>query len=206
MATVHALRAEDAIAEEVHKACGLYRGMASWAGVVGSAALAGASIAILGATSHGIAITVLLFVLFLLAVIDFSTLLLPDIVTIPLAVAGLALNIQSVVAPFPSAAGGAVIGFGALCIVHRAILILTEAEGLGFGDVKLVFAIGAWLGYQPLLHVLVVALLCAALYGLGMIACRRNINDRLIPFGPFLAIGAATTALVGTPLYAIVTI
>lgn len=202
VATVHALCAEHAISEELQEARGLYRGLVLRAGGIGFAALAVASITILGATTHGIAIAFLLFALFLLAVIDFSTLLLPDIVTIPLAVAGLAVNTQSVLAPFTEAAGGALIGFSVLYIVHWTIFALTDADGMGFGDVKLVFAIGAWLGYRPLLHVLVVALLCAAIFGLAMIACRRTKKSRMIPFGPFLAIGAATTALLGTPLYA----
>ncbi|TCK31943.1 type IV leader peptidase family protein [Paraburkholderia sp. BL8N3] len=194
--TENALRAEGFTCE----AATLYRDKSAVIPMA-VAVLFAASFARFGWTAKAIFIAVLLFELVLLSLIDFSTLLLPDSVTIPLAISGLGVNAFAVVVPFRDAILGASLAVLFFWTIHWAIYKFSGREGMGFGDVKLSLALGAWLGYSPLLHVMCVALLLAALYGVVLISMRRVRDDRMIPFGPFLSAGAAVTALFGTPLY-----
>ncbi|MGP8437769.1 prepilin peptidase [Paraburkholderia fungorum] len=180
----------------------LARSLSALVGLV-VAALFAATVADFGWTAKGVLLCGFLFVLVVLSIIDFRTFLLPDRLTLPLAIAGCVVNAFSAIVPMNDAIIGAL--SAALCfwLLHCLIFRVTGREGLGFGDVKLYWAIGVWLGWQPLLHVFALALLLAAIYGLGLFTMRKVGEDRLIPFGPFLAAGAAITALFGSPLYAV---
>nr|WP_052148566.1 A24 family peptidase [Paraburkholderia sacchari] len=175
------------------------------ASAAGAAVLSAASVAIAGCTAKGVALAVLLLVLVVLTVIDLATMLLPDVITIPLVVVGLLVNASATVASLHDAMLGAAIGFLVFWSLYWSIRVVSRREGMGFGDVKLACAIGAWLGFRPLLHILAAAVLLAGLYACVLAMSRKISDDHLIPFGPFLAAGAALTALVGTPLYGLVT-
>jgi len=124
-----------------------------------------------------------------LAFIDFDTQLLPDDITLPVLWLGLIANVASTFTDLRSAVLGAVGGYLILWLVYWAFRLIAKKEGMGFGDFKLLAAIGAWTGWQ----VLPVAILASA--GLGAIVgslflwLSRRGRDTRIPFGPYLALG-----------------
>ncbi|APA90295.1 A24 family peptidase (plasmid) [Paraburkholderia sprentiae WSM5005] len=202
-ATQVALLSDGADESECEAVAMLFRGCWTPAFVAGVAALSVASVAIEGCTIRGVALTGFLLVLAVLAAIDFATMLLPDVLTIPLTVAGIVVNAWAVVVPLQDAALGATIGFFAFGCLYWAVRFVCGREGMGFGDVKLACALGAWLGYQALPHIVAAALILAGLYACALVIARKVDDDRFIPFGPFLAAGAALSGLLGTPLYAL---
>ncbi|MEY4711049.1 MAG: putative type 4 prepilin-like protein leader peptide processing enzyme [Pseudomonadota bacterium] len=125
-----------------------------------------------------------------LAAIDWDTTLLPDDLTLPLLWAGLiaaALGWSGVA--LADAFWGAVAGYLALWCVHQAFLRVTGKEGMGYGDFKLFAALGAWLGWQALIPVILLASTTGAGVGITM-KVRGNLReDGYVPFGPFLALG-----------------
>ncbi|MEW6693956.1 Type 4 prepilin-like protein leader peptide-processing enzyme [Tepidimonas thermarum] len=125
-----------------------------------------------------------------LAFIDWDTTLLPDDLTLPLVWGGLvaaALGWTGVA--LPDALWGAVAGYTSLWSVYWAFKLLTGKEGMGYGDFKLLAALGAWLGWQALIPVVLVASALGALVGLAMKAADTLREGRYVPFGPFLAFG-----------------
>lgn len=120
-----------------------------------------------------------------LAMIDLRERLLPDCLTQPLLWVGLLLNLHMHLLPLADALYGAVAGYMTLWLVYQGHRLATGREGLGYGDFKLLAALGAWCGWQALPSIL----LLAALGGiLGWALCfRHQENDNVIPFGPFLA-------------------
>lgn len=125
-----------------------------------------------------------------LAVIDFDTQYLPDQLTLPLLWLGLAASVFAPLAPGvdPSQAIlGAIAGYLSLWSVYHAFRLLTGKEGMGYGDFKLLAALGAWLGPQAILPIVLLAAIAGSIVGLiGIFALGRN-RDQPIPFGPFLA-------------------
>lgn len=123
-----------------------------------------------------------------LAVIDIDRQILPDSITLPLLWAGLLLNLYPypLFAPLSSAVIGAAAGYLSLWLVFHAFRLATGKEGMGYGDFKLFAALGAWLGWQHLPLVILLASFVGAVVGVaGIIAFGRD--RRLpIPFGPFL--------------------
>jgi leader peptidase (prepilin peptidase) / N-methyltransferase len=171
------------------------------ASVFGCVALALACLFVDGWTSKGGCVFGFLFVLYALAAIDGATLLLPDILTIPLMLAGLAVNASGTLTSFSNASVGAVAGYLILWLMYWCVRLVTGKEGLGYGDFKLAAAVGAWLGFVTLLHVIAVAVLLAGIY-VGLRIFRGRLGaDRLFPFGPFLAASAAASTFFGAPLY-----
>ncbi len=122
-----------------------------------------------------------------LAAIDLDTQLLPDDITLPLLWVGLLLNLQAAFAPLPSALIGAVAGYLALWAIYWIFKLATGKEGMGYGDFKLLAAIGAWLGWQALPLVILLSSLVGAVTGIGLIVFRGHGREKPIPFGPFLA-------------------
>lgn len=203
-ATRVALRSEGASEAECADVTSLFRDKWVFASAAAVSMLSGASIAIEGCTAKGVALAALLFVLAMLAAIDLATLLLPDAMTIPLVVVGLLVNVSATIVPLRDAVLGTAIGFLGFWLLYWSIRLVSRREGMGLGDVKLACALGAWLGYRPLPHIFAVAVLLAGLYACVLAMSRRISEDRLIPFGPFLAAGAALTAFGGTPLYTLI--
>ena len=132
-----------------------------------------------------------LFIWALLALtfIDFDTQLLPDNITLPLLWLGLLLNLSSTFVNLPSAVIGAVVGYLALWSVYWLFKFATGKEGMGYGDFKLLAAIGAWLGWQMLPLVILLSSLVGAVVGITLIVAARRGRSVPIPFGPYLAGG-----------------
>jgi leader peptidase (prepilin peptidase)/N-methyltransferase len=122
-----------------------------------------------------------------LAVIDLDTQLLPDDLTLPLLWAGLLFNLERVFVPLPTAVIGAVAGYLSLWLVYWAFKLATGKEGMGYGDFKLLAAIGAWLGWQKLPLVVLLSSVVGAAVGIALIVLARHGREKPIPFGPYLA-------------------
>ncbi|MBV8046596.1 MAG: prepilin peptidase [Paludibacterium sp.] len=135
-----------------------------------------------------------------LAVIDWETGLLPDGLTLPLLWSGLLFNLHGARAPLAEAVLGAAAGYGALWALYWLHRLASGREGLGYGDFKLLAALGAWLGWRALpTLVLMSALtgLCAA--GILMLFGRMSRRDAL-PFGPYLALSGWVSWVWGSAL------
>ena len=122
-----------------------------------------------------------------LTCIDFDTQLLPDDITLPLLWAGLLINLGSGFSDLRSAVIGAMVGYLALWSVYWGFKLATGKEGMGYGDFKLLAAIGAWLGWQMLPLTILLSSLVGAVVGVGLIIFTRRGRDIPIPFGPYLA-------------------
>jgi leader peptidase (prepilin peptidase)/N-methyltransferase len=131
----------------------------------------------------------LLAALLALAAIDLDTFLLPDDLTLPLLWAGLLVNIWGVFAPLEQAVVGAIAGYLSLWLVFQLFKLLTGKEGMGYGDFKLLAALGAWLGWKMLLPIVLAASFLGAVAGISLILLGRQGRERPIPFGPWLALG-----------------
>ncbi len=127
------------------------------------------------------------WVLLALAVIDLRTTLLPDNLTLPLLWLGLGLSLVPVFAAPEAAIVGALAGYLSLWFVFQGFKLLTGKEGMGYGDFKLLAAIGAWLGWAALPMVILLSSLVGAVVGIGMILLLRHDRRVPIPFGPYLA-------------------
>lgn len=135
-----------------------------------------------------------------LAFIDFDTQLLPDSITLPLVWAGLLLNISGTFVDLGSAVIGAAGGYLSLWSVYWGFRILTGKEGMGFGDFKLLAAIGAWLGWQMLPLVVLTSSLVGAIAGISLILFAKHGRGVPIPFGPYLAVAGTVALFWGGPL------
>jgi leader peptidase (prepilin peptidase)/N-methyltransferase len=135
-----------------------------------------------------------------LACIDFDTQFLPDSITLPLLWSGLAFNLFGIFTDLASAVIGAMAGYLILWVVYWAFKIITGKEGMGYGDFKLLAAIGAWLGWKLLPSVLLISAGAGALIGIALIAGSRHKRDKPIPFGPYLAMGGLMALLWGDQL------
>jgi leader peptidase (prepilin peptidase)/N-methyltransferase len=136
-----------------------------------------------------------------MSAIDLDTRLLPDSLTLPLLWAGLLLNLQPTFATLDQAVIGAVTGYLSLWLVHWVFRLVRGRDGMGYGDFKLLAAIGAWLGWVALPQVLLLASVSGAIAGLIATWTRRMRLQEPLPFGPFLSGAAAFTLFCGEPLY-----
>ena len=132
---------------------------------------------------------VLIWSLVALTAIDFDTQLLPDDITLPLLWAGLLLNLFDVYTTLPGAVLGATAGYLSLWTVYWLFKFTTGKEGMGYGDFKLLAALGAWLGWQMLPLIILLSSLVGAVIGIAMIVIFRHGRNIPIPFGPYLAGG-----------------
>ena len=123
-----------------------------------------------------------------LAFIDLDTFFLPDDITLPLLWAGLLFNMGGVFVDLQTAVIGAVAGYLSLWLVYWGFKLATGKEGMGYGDFKLLAAIGAWLGWKMLPVVIMLSSLVGAIIGISLIALARHERSRPIPFGPYLVL------------------
>ena len=122
-----------------------------------------------------------------LTVIDIDTQLLPDDITLPLLWLGLLVNMGTGFVPLDSAVIGATAGYLSLWSVYWMFKLTTGKEGMGYGDFKLLAAIGAWLGWKMLPVVILLSSLVGAVVGIALIVFSKHGRNTPIPFGPYLA-------------------
>ncbi|MCE5182640.1 MAG: A24 family peptidase [Betaproteobacteria bacterium] len=146
-----------------------------------------------------ITLAALLFTWTLIALtfIDFDTQLLPDSITQPLIWLGLLFNLNNLFTSLDSALIGAVAGYLALWSIYWMFKLIAKKEGMGYGDFKLLAAIGAWLGWQILPLVIMLSSLVGATVGISLILFAGHGRQAPIPFGPYLAGGGLIALLWG---------
>jgi len=130
---------------------------------------------------------ILICSLIALTFIDFDTQLLPDSITLPLLWAGVLFNLFGVYTDIQSSIIGAMVGYLSLWSVYWGFKLCTGKEGMGFGDFKLLAALGAWLGWQILPLIILLSSLVGAVVGIALILLAKHGRDVPIPFGPYLA-------------------
>lgn len=140
-----------------------------------------------GPTLQTVGALLLLWALIALSAIDFDTQLLPDSITLPLLWLGLVFNLWGIYADLPTAVIGAMAGYLALWSVFWLFKLATGKEGMGYGDFKLLAALGAWLGWQMLPAIILLSSVVGAFVGISLIVVARHGRNIPIPFGPYLA-------------------
>lgn len=151
----------------------------------------------LGSDIAGLAALLLVWTMLALAMIDLDTQFLPDDLTLPLLWAGLLFNLTGTFVPLADAVIGAAAGYLVLWLVYWGYRWVTGKEGMGYGDFKLLAALGAWLGWTMLPFIVLLSSALGAVVGLMMILLRGHQRDKPIPFGPFLALAGLIALLYG---------
>ncbi len=150
-----------------------------------------------GPTLTALAWCAAIAVLVALSGIDWDTTLLPDVLTLPLLWGGLLCSLLGWTIPLSQAVWGAVAGYLSLWSVYWLFKLTTGKEGMGYGDFKLLAALGAWLGWQMILPIVLGASVIGAIVGIGMKLSSGLREGRYVPFGPFLAGGGIAVMLAG---------
>ncbi len=143
---------------------------------------------------------IFIWALVALAAIDFDTQLLPDDVTLPLLWLGLIFNLFGTYTSLPTAVIGAMLGYLVLWSVYWLFKLVTGKEGMGYGDFKLLAALGAWFGWQMLPLIILLSSLVGAVIGITLIVVMRHGRNIPIPFGPYLAGAGLITLFWGQQL------
>ena len=152
-----------------------------------------AVISVYGYTWLGAAALVFTWSIIALTFIDFDTQLLPDQITLPLLWLGLTVNLLGGFTDLTSAVVGAMVGYLVLWSIYWAFKLITGKEGMGYGDFKLLGAMGAWFGWQTLPMLVLISSIVGILLGGTFLLVRRS--REAIPFGPYLAIAGWVTLL-----------
>jgi leader peptidase (prepilin peptidase)/N-methyltransferase len=153
-----------------------------------------------GFTAAGFGALAFIAALVALTGIDFDTQLLPDDITLPLLWLGLGLNAFGVFTDLKSAVIGAMAGYLSLWCVYWGFKLATGKEGMGYGDFKLLAALGAWLGWQMLPLTILLSSFVGAVVGIALMVVARHGRNVPIPFGPYLAAAGIIALIWGKPL------
>jgi leader peptidase (prepilin peptidase)/N-methyltransferase len=145
---------------------------------------------------------ILTWALITLTMIDIDHQLLPDDITLPLLWLGIAFNFSGTYVSLQASVLGAMVGYLSLWSVYWLFKLLTGKEGMGYGDFKLLAALGAWLGWQAIPLIILLSSLVGAIVGLALIVVKRRGRDIPIPFGPYLAVAGWVSLLWGDQLTA----
>jgi leader peptidase (prepilin peptidase)/N-methyltransferase len=156
-----------------------------------------------GSGWSGLAGLFFLYALIAMTFIDADTQLLPDDLTYPLLWAGLLINVNGTFVPLQDAVIGAAAGYLALWSVYWLFKLVTGKEGMGYGDFKLLAALGAWMGWSMLPAIILLSSVVGALVGIGLILFAKRGRNNPIPFGPYLAAAGLIALLYGAPLTAL---
>lgn len=154
----------------------------------------------LGATGLTLMSWIFISALVALTFIDLDTQLLPDDITLPLVWLGLLVNINHGFCDLQTAVIGAVAGYLALWSVYWIFKLVTGKEGMGYGDFKLLAAIGAWFGWQLLPAVILLSSIAGTIVGVSLIVFAKQGREVPIPFGPYLAMGGISVLFWGAQL------
>jgi leader peptidase (prepilin peptidase)/N-methyltransferase len=153
-----------------------------------------------GAGPAGFASLVFAYMLIAMTFIDADTQLLPDDLTLPLLWIGLLINIPGTFVPLADAVIGAVAGYLCLWAIFWLFKLTTGKEGMGYGDFKLLAALGAWLGWKMLPIIVLLSSVVGAVVGVALMILAKRGRDNPIPFGPYLAAAGMVTLFYGKPL------
>jgi leader peptidase (prepilin peptidase)/N-methyltransferase len=153
-----------------------------------------------GASWEGLAACALLWSLLAMTMIDIDHQLLPDQITLPLMWLGILLNTGGMFVSLHDAVWGAAAGYLTLWSVYQLFKLVTGKEGMGFGDFKLLAALGAWMGWQMLPVIILLSSLVGAVVGIIILTLQRRGRGTPIPFGPYLAGAGFIAFFWGEPL------
>jgi leader peptidase (prepilin peptidase)/N-methyltransferase len=156
-----------------------------------------------GSGVAGMATVVFVWLLIALTFIDADTRLLPDDLTFPLLWLGLLINLNGTFVTLSDAVIGAAAGYLVLWLVYWAFKLATGKEGMGYGDFKLLAALGAWMGWKMLLPIILLSSVVGAIVGICLIVFTRRGRDNPIPFGPYLAAAGLISLVWGKTLIAL---
>lgn len=154
-----------------------------------------------GVTPIGFAALLFTWLLITISVIDIEHQLILDNLSLPLLWLGLLLNTQSMFTTPTDAIWGAITGYMLLWILFHSFKIVTGKEGMGYGDFKLLAALGAWFGVMAIPQIILIASISSLIIGLGGVLLKVRSIESPMAFGPFLAIGGWTTLLIGISLF-----
>tara|TARA_R110002049_G_scaffold182041_2_gene349705 strand:- start:126626 stop:127378 length:753 start_codon:yes stop_codon:yes gene_type:complete len=132
-----------------------------------------------------------------LAMIDFKTTLLPDNITLPILWLGIIANYFNLFCSLEDSILGAIFGYLSLWLVFQTFKLITGKEGMGYGDFKLLALLGAWLGWQYLIAIILISSVVGSIIGITLIATKAMGRDVPTPFGPYLALGGIICLLWG---------
>ncbi|WP_017443659.1 prepilin peptidase [Gayadomonas joobiniege] len=155
--------------------------------------LAAGLLALVAAWHFGVSLATLWALIFTFALltlffIDFDTMLLPDEITLPLLWLGLLINLNGTFATIESAVIGATVGYLSLWSIFWLFKLVTGKEGMGYGDFKLLAALGAWMGWQALIPVILISSVVGAILGFILLKVQQKDSQQAMPFGPYLAV------------------
>jgi leader peptidase (prepilin peptidase)/N-methyltransferase len=150
----------------------------------------------------GLATLFFAYMLIAMTFIDADTQLLPDDLTLPLLWAGLLININGMFVPLQDAVIGAAAGYLALWSIYWLFKLATGKEGMGYGDFKLLAALGAWLGWATLPTIILLSSVVGAVVGICLMVFAKRGRNNPIPFGPYLAAAGLIALMFGGPLAA----
>ena len=153
-----------------------------------------------GAGIVGLSTLLFAWLLIAMSCIDADTQLLPDDLTYLLLWSGLLLNLHGVFVPLHEAVIGAAAGYLCLWSIYWVFKLMTGKEGMGYGDFKLLAALGAWLGWKMLPSIILMSSLVGAIIGITLIVFSKRARDKPIPFGPYLAAAGFLALLFGDSL------
>ena len=159
-----------------------------------------------GPTAEGLAALLITWSLIALTGIDFDEHLLPDSITLPLMWAGLIANSFGLFTDLQSALWGAILGYMSLWSVYQVFKLVTGKEGMGFGDFKLLAALGAWLGWNYLPTIILMSSLVGLVFALLFMIFSGNKKSAPIAFGPYLAVAGWICLFLGPDVFAILPI
>jgi leader peptidase (prepilin peptidase)/N-methyltransferase len=154
-----------------------------------------------GVSFETLLLLILTWGLVCLTLIDFDHMLLPDQIVMPLLWLGLLVNIAGTFVPLSDAVIGATVGYMSLFSVFWLFKLFTGKEGMGHGDFKLFALFGAWIGWQLLPILILMASVVGAIIGISLMLFKNHTREQAIPFGPYLAIAGWITVLWGDGIW-----